>query len=58
MRTIKIIHCKKYEELLSPLRCLRLVPAPDPASLPPVPDEKEMEEEQPDDEIMHAVMEM
>ena len=54
-----IENCKKYEELLSPVRGLRLVPAPDPASLPPVPDEKEMEEEQPDsDEVMHAVMEM
>ena len=58
--SVYIENCKKYEELLSPVRGLRLVPAPDPASLPPVPDEKEMEEEQPDssDEIMHQVMEM
>ncbi len=57
--SIYIENCKKYEELLSPVRGLRLVPGPDPASLPPVPDEKEMEEEQPDsDEVMHDVMEM
>ena len=47
-----IENCKKYEELLlTPVRGLRLVPAPDPASLPPVPDDEK-------DETMCAVMEM
>ena len=58
--SIYIENCKRYEELLSPVRGLRLVPGPDPAALPPVPDEKEMEEEQPEssDETMYQVMEM
>ena len=42
--SIYIENCKKYEELLSPVCGLRLVPAPDPAALPPVPDdEKDVE---------------
>jgi len=49
--SVYIENCKKYEELLSPVRGLRLVPAPDPASLPPVPDDEK-------DETMCAVMEM
>ena len=49
--SIYIENCKKYEELLSPVRGLRLVPGPAPASLPPVPDDEK-------DETMCAVMEM
>jgi len=60
---IYIDNCKRHEVPTSPIRGFRLVPAPDPATLPPVPcvgyvdDEKVCFDDEKDIEMLQ-VMEM